>query len=163
MESPSIVDLLTVAEQLKASDLFLSQDKTPSARIHGSVSRLKRHPITKQEIDEFLDLALHTHQKELFEQTGDLDTGYTLVSGQRFRLNIARQQSKVSIVARAIPSGNFSMEKLGLPEVIRSFVDQPSGIVLVTGATGSGKSTTLASLVHHLNKNERKHGNGKTK
>lgn len=157
MESPSIVDLLAVADQLKASDLFLSQDRTPSARIHGSVSRLKRSPISKEELAEFLDMVLLPHQKEAFEQTGDYDTGFSLPSGQRFRLNIARQQSKISIVARAIPTGNFEMSKLGLPDVIQGFVNQPSGIILVTGATGSGKSTTLASLVHHINKKDRKH------
>lgn len=157
MKSPSIIDLLGVAEQLQASDLFLSEDRTPSARIHGSVSRLKREPISKEELDEFLSMVLLPLQQELFSQTGDLDSGYTLPSGQRFRLNIARQQSKISIVARAIPSGSIELEKLGLPEVVRSFVEQPSGIVLVTGATGSGKSTTLASLLHYINKRYRKH------
>ena len=90
-------------------------------------------------------MVLLPHQKEAFEQSGDYDTGFTLPSGQRFRLNIARQQSKISIVARAIPTGNFEMQTLGLPDVIQGFVNQPSGIILVTGATGSGKSTTLAS------------------
>ena len=157
MENPSIFDLLAAVQQLDASDLFLAQDRVPSARINGSVSRLKREPLTKQELETFLREILRQEQWAEFQKTGDLDTGYTLPSGLRFRLNIARQQSKISIVARCIPSGKIEMDKLGLPPSVRYFVEHPSGIVLVTGATGSGKSTTLASLVHHINAQQRKH------
>ena len=157
MQKPDIHELLNVGIQMNASDLFIGEETEPSARIYGEVRKLKRDPFEKAEIDVFLADILSAKQKLQFEEYGDLDLGITLEQGQRFRLNLARQQGKVSIVARIVPTGNLELSDLALPEQLANLVEHKNGIVLVTGSTGSGKSTTLAALINHINKTKRAH------
>jgi twitching motility protein PilT len=100
---------------------------------------------------------LSPEARQRFEASGDLDVGYSLADGRRFRFNLSRQKSQTALVARALPSGELFFGDLGLPVVLADFTEAPRGLFLVTGATGSGKSTTLAAMVHHINRSRSVH------
>ncbi len=159
-----ILPLLAAMETSGASDLFLAEGKVPAARVNGSVSALRAQPLTRRDLEQLLELVLTAEQRARFDSAGDLDVGYstpqTAASAgapRRFRLALLRQQGQLACVARAVPPGSLDLEDLGLPEDVRRFADAPRGLVLVTGATGSGKSTTLAALIHHINKTRSAH------
>ena len=101
-----VVGLLEAVPGMQASDIFLSEGKPPSARIHGSVRRLKHGGISHNELDSFFKEILTEGQRREFLRHGDLDVGYSLPNGQRFRINIARQQGLLSMVARILPKGD---------------------------------------------------------
>jgi len=103
-------------------------------------------------VASLLDRVLIGTSRARFDRSGDLDVGYSLEDGRRFRLNLAMQQGRHAIVARAVPSGALEFADLRLPEIARGFAERRRGLVVVTGATGSGKSTTLAAMVHYINK-----------
>ncbi|MCB9763535.1 MAG: PilT/PilU family type 4a pilus ATPase [Alphaproteobacteria bacterium] len=136
---------------LSASDLFICAGRRPAVRRHGGLQALKVTPTDAEELDGFLNGLLAPAQRERFDRTGDLDVGYSLDDGQRFRLNLLRQKGALSIVARALPSGELQFDDLRLPPAVAELTTHPRGLVLVTGATGSGKSTTLAAMLHHIN------------
>jgi twitching motility protein PilT len=139
-------------DESSASDLYLCEGKRPAVRVHGAVQAIGDGATTKQQMRSLLDRVLVGTAKARFERNGDLDVGYSLDDGRRFRLNVARQQGRLSVVARAVPSGALSFEELGLGPSISNLAERRRGLVMVTGATGSGKSTTLAAMVHHINK-----------
>lgn len=147
-----LISLLGAMDDSSASDLYLCEGKVPAVRVHGAVETFGSGPTTKQQMRSLLDRVLVGTAKARFERNGDLDVGYSLDDGRRFRLNVARQQGRLSIVARAVPSGALSFEELGLGASIAELAERRRGLVVVTGATGSGKSTTLAAMVHHINK-----------
>jgi pilus retraction protein PilT len=143
--------LLSAMVERNASDLYLCEGKVPAMRIHGEVHSQGEVPSTKQQLRALLDRVLIGTAKARFERSGDLDVGYSVDGGQRFRLNVARQQGRLSVVARAVPSGALSFVDLGLTDSVAELAECRRGLVVVTGATGSGKSTTLAALVHKIN------------
>ena len=155
--TPLIVQQLQAMARLKASDLFITVGKVPSARVHGVVRALDGAPTTPQEMETLLEILLHERQRETFSRVGDLDTGWTSPRGARYRVNLFRQQEKIGLVARLVPSGDLSFEELGLPAGIKELATLRRGLVLVAGATGSGKSTTMAAIVHHINSTRRGH------
>ena len=158
MAQPRLLKLMARMDSYKASDLFISEDKVPALRIDGAVRRIKMDATTRADIDELLHIVLTEGGREALKLHGDLDCGLSLDDGRRFRLNLARQQGRLSIVARAVPSGgDLSFEGLGLPDTVKALAENKHGLVLVTGATGSGKSTTLAALVAHINKTRKAH------
>jgi pilus retraction protein PilT len=138
-------------DERAASDLYICEGKPPAFRVHGEVCSVGGPPTTPAEVKGLLDRVLQGTSRARFDRTGDLDVGYSLEDGRRFRLNLAMQQGRHAIVARAVPSGALEFEDLRLPEVVRGFAERRRGLVIVTGATGSGKSTTMAALVHHIN------------
>ena len=151
-----ILSMLAAMDASSASDLFLTEAKAPAARIHGVVREIGAVPLTHADFSDFLALILTPAQRARFEEAGDLDVGYSLpgASGgvpRRFRLALLRQQGRLACVARAVPPGSLDLAQLGISEDVRRFTDAPRGLILVTGATGSGKSTTLAALVNHIN------------
>lgn len=155
---PTIVEqLLSSMGDLMASDLFLCVGKVPAVRIHGSIEALEMEPTTQLELERFLDGKLSKFQGERFDGSGDLDVGYSLADGRRFRLNLSMQKGSIALVARALPSGELGFEELGLPNEVARLADLRRGLVLVTGATGSGKSTTLAAMVHRINTSRKLH------
>jgi len=152
-----LVDLLGMMEASGASDLFLTEGKVPAARVHGQLRTLNEPATEPEAMRELLDAVVPPLARGRFDETGDLDVGATLPGGKRLRLSVLRQQGILGVVARAVPPGAIEITSLGLPAALATFVEQPRGLVLVTGATGSGKSTTLASLVHHVNRTRAAH------
>jgi twitching motility protein PilT len=155
--TPSVEKLLSGMEVWQASDLFLCEGKAPAVRIHGTVVELDAPATTRLDIEQYLDHALSAPQRERFFATGDLDVGTSLDGGRRFRLNLSRQQGALALTARALPPGDLRLEDLGLPAAVADLADLVRGLVLVTGATGSGKSTTLAAVIHRINTTRRLH------
>lgn len=153
----AIEKLLSQMDTWRASDLFLSEEKPPAVRVHGSVVSLELPPTRKQQFEQFLRKILTQEAQEQFANQGDLDIGYSLSQQRRFRINLHHQQGLIGLVARAIPSGELSMEELGLPTALQDLASLQRGLILVTGATGSGKSTTLAAMIHYINRTRQAH------
>lgn len=153
----AIASMLGAMEEWKASDLLLSQGKAPAARINGQVIVLPLPPTDISQFDTFLIGSLGENARRRFQESGDLDMGYSLTAERRFRINLHKQKGLLGLVARAIPSGNLSFEDLGLPEALEVLASQPRGLLLVTGATGSGKSTTLAAMINYINSTRHTH------
>ena len=149
--------LRTLVER-EGSDLHLKVPSPPVLRIHGDLTPLADHgPLTPEDTEKALrDIASATAVAE-FEESGEADFAHAIAGVSRFRVNAFRQRGSVSIVCRAIPYGIRSIWELGLPDVVRELADQPRGIILVTGTTGSGKSTTLAAMIDHINSTQPRH------
>lgn len=152
-----ITQLLHQALSISASDIFVTEGKKASYRIRGDITESPFGAITKEDVEHFFSVVLSTAQRKQLADDGDLDVGYSLDSAHRFRINIGCSQGMFNLVIRPVALGRYSVEELGLPKSVLDLVQHKSGILLVTGATGSGKSTTLAALVHHLNSNYRYH------
>ena len=147
-----IDDLLRIATGHNASDLHLKVGAFPVMRIGGELHPVADAPRLKPE--DTLDMAfsmMSNRQKQRFKEVSEVDIGYGVSGLGRFRANIFQQRGTVSIVLRVIPDHNKSVTQLGLPAVIDKIAEERRGLILVTGATGSGKSTTLAAMIDHLN------------
>lgn len=150
-------DWLHAAYEYKASDIHLSVGVPPVFRINGELKSYGKdiltpedtHTIAKQMIPEFM--------WQTFDEKGELDFSYSVPGISRFRVNAYRQRTSVAIAIRIIPSRIPSLEELSLPSILNSLVDKPQGLILVTGPTGSGKSTTLASMIDYMNRTMKKH------
>ncbi len=140
-----------------ASDLHLASGTTPCLRIRGDLEPIKYREFSSEELlDMLIEISPEAKIKE-FMDTGDVDLAYELEGIGRFRANYFRQANGVSAVFRQIPTKIMTIEQLGLPQIARRFAMMEKGLVLVTGPTGSGKSTTLAAIVDYANKNRRDH------
>lgn len=136
----------------KASDLHITVGLAPQLRIDGKLTILTEFPpLTPQDTKEIIYSILDKEQKRTFEEKRELDTSIGIKDLGRFRINVYRQRGSVSMVVRLLPFKIPTLEELGLPKAARLFADKPSGLVLVAGATGSGKSTTLASMIEYIN------------
>ncbi len=147
-----IDDLLRVACGQNASDLHLKVGAFPVMRIGGELHPVENAPRLKPE--DTLDMAfsiMSNRQKQRFKEVSEVDIGYGVSGLGRFRANIFQQRGTVSIVLRVIPDHNKSVAQLGLPPVIEKIAEERRGLILVTGATGSGKSTTLAAMIDCIN------------
>src|SRR6476646_4084819 len=149
--------LRTLVER-EGSDLHIKVGVPPMARVHGELVPLEGHqPLTPEDTEKaFHDIAEVRSQTE-FEEAGEADFSYALSGVSRFRVNTFKQRGSVSIVCRAIPFEIRSVEELGLPPVVTSLAEEQRGIILVTGTTGSGKSTTLAAMIDHINRSQPHH------
>ncbi len=153
-----IHDLLRKMKDHNASDLYLKVGVTPSIRVHGSVRRLETvEPLSDEQMQKTAQSILNEHQWSLFCERPDLDLSYHLDDNLRYRINVFRQKGHIGMVIRLIHDSELSFQNLHLPQVIREFAEAPRGLVIVTGATGSGKSTTLAAMVQHINRNYFRH------
>lgn len=140
------------------SDLHLSEGEPPKLRIHGGVSAIEGEPILQGE--SFRQMLAEISDPKSFERylkDGDLDFAYSMDEQSRFRCNYLKQRKGLGAVFRLIPTKIASLEQLGIPEVVKEFAHMRSGLVLVTGPTGSGKSTTLAALLDYININQNRH------
>jgi len=136
------------------SDLHLEEGRIPKARVNGDLMDLPLPALSPERMRELLGEIAGTERWEKFENGGDLDFAYAMGDEARFRANYLRQYTGYGAVFRIIPSKVLSLEQLGAPDVFKSFAELSSGLVVVTGPTGSGKSTTLAAIIDHINSNE---------
>ena len=149
--------LFKMMKEQGASDLHLSTGSPPIFRLHGEMERLNFKSLTHEELTAILYEILNEKQIQEFETRHDLDFAYSVPGLARFRGNILLQHRGIAAVFRIIPSRILSVEELGLPEGVRRFTQLKKGLVLVTGPTGSGKSTTLAALIDHINNTRKDH------
>ena len=149
--------LRTLVER-DGSDLHIKVGVPPTIRLHGDLTPLAGYAnLTPEETEKaFHDIAAERSLAE-FGQAGEADFSYSIPGVSRFRVNVFRQRGSVSIVCRAIPFKIRSVEELGLPPAVTKLAEEQRGIVLVTGTTGSGKSTTLAAMIDHINRTRTHH------
>jgi twitching motility protein PilT len=151
-----LTSLLDAAIGADASDLHLSVDLPPHLRVNGVLRPLAgRAPLTADDLRGLLHEVLSAEQRQELTSTGDLDVGFTITSdsgSRRFRASVFRQSGSLAAAIRIVPSRIPSLTSLGLPPQVQGFVDGASGLVLVTGPTGSGKSTTLAAMIDEVNR-----------
>ena len=152
-----ITELLKFAVRNKASDLHLSAGMPPLIRVHGNVRRLNVDPLPHAKVHEMVHSVMTDAQKKVFEEHQDCDFSFEIDGLSRFRVNVFRQNRGTGAVFRAIPSKILTLEELKAPKVFADLALKPRGLVLVTGPTGSGKSTTLAAMINHLNETEQGH------
>ncbi|MBI3813576.1 MAG: type IV pilus twitching motility protein PilT [Nitrospinae bacterium] len=145
-----------MAEQ-GASDLHLVSGQQPILRIHGEMERVKYKTLDNDELKAMLYEIAPEEKIKKFEETGDIDFGYEIPGLARYRSNFFQQKYGVAAVFRQIPSEVLTADQLGLPPVVKKFSTLHKGMVLVTGPTGSGKSTTLAAMMDYANKNRKDH------
>ena len=142
---------LKLGREQGVSDIHFAVGVPPMFRMHGDLMPIKFRDLGDTELETYLFEILTKNQKDRFKAGQDLDFSYTSEGVGRFRVNLFRKLSGIGAVLRHIPTDIPAFESLNLPKVIKSFADFRQGMVLVTGATGTGKSTTLASLIHHIN------------
>ncbi len=140
-----------------ASDLHLVSGQPPALRITGDIERIKYKTLTSDDLRKILYEITPEEKIKTFEETGDVDFGYEIPGLARYRANYFMQKNGVAAVFREIPSEILTAEQLGLPPVISKLASLPRGLVLVTGPTGSGKSTTLAAIIDQANKTRKDH------
>jgi twitching motility protein PilT len=150
-------DLLRQMKLQGASDLHLTSESSPYMRINGDMVKLNYRKVTADTCQNLIFEILTEKQKQLFTEDWDLDLSYPLAGVGRFRVNVFMQRNGVSAVFRLIPENIKTIRELDLPEQLASLIDISEGLVLVTGPTGSGKSTTLASLIHTINLEQQAH------
>lgn len=149
--TPSLPDLLAATHAMRGSDLHLSMGSPPQVRVDGHLQRLPQPDLTPDVIKALVYSVLTDAQKKTFEQTWELDLAFGLRGVGRFRCNAFNQKGSMGAVFRLIPEKIRSLQDLGLPPVLADLADRPRGLVLVTGPTGSGKSTTLAAMIDRIN------------
>ena len=149
--------LLKIMVDKNASDLHITVGAPPQLRIDGSLVPLKTSKMSPNETRQLCYSVLTDKQKQIFETDNELDLSFGVKGLSRFRGNVFMQRGAVAGVFRKIPFEILSFEELGLPAVIKSFADKPRGLVLMTGPTGSGKSTSLAALIDRINVEKRLH------
>ncbi len=140
-----------------ASDLHLISGQPPALRLRGEIERVKYKILENDELKAMLYEIAPEDKVKVFEETGDVDFGYEIPGLARYRANFFMQKNGCAAVFREIPSTILTVEKLGLPPVIAKLANLPRGLVLVTGPTGSGKSTTLAAIIDEANRTRKDH------
>jgi twitching motility protein PilT len=150
-------ELLRLMKQQGASDLHLASGSAPYLRVHGKMVKLNYRAVSTDVCQALIFEILTERQRQLFLDNWDLDASYVLEGVGRFRVNVFLQRKGIGAVLRLIPEEIQTIEELGLPEQLIDLIDVSEGLVLVTGPTGCGKSTTLASMIHTINVNQPAH------
>jgi len=148
---------LSVIVKHGGSDLHIGVGQPPKMRMHGDIMPIRADPVTHEEATRMMSEISGPHNWEIFEQRGDLDFAYEMDEASRFRSNYFKQSNGYGAVFRLIPTKIATLEQLGIPLVVREFANVRGGLVLVTGPTGSGKTTTQAALIDYINENFSKH------
>src|SRR6202171_5852232 len=154
---PSLHHLLDIVVEQGGSDLHIGEGQPPKMRKHGDVMPIRAEPMLREQPMSMLREATGEHNWKIFEERGDLDFAYEMNAASRFRCNYLKQANGYGAVFRLIPTKIATLEELGIPPVVKEFGHLRGGLVLVTGPTGSGKSTTLAALVDYINENFSRH------
>src|SRR2546421_7078359 len=152
-----ITELLAFAVKNKASDLHLSAGLPPLIRVHGDIRRINLPPMEHEDVHAMVYDIMSDHQRKQYEENLECDFSFAVPNLARFRVNAFNQQRGAAAAFRTIPSKVLSLEELATPKVFAQLTTRPRGLILVTGPTGSGKSTTLAAMVNHVNENEYGH------
>ncbi len=152
-----IEQLLRMIVEKGASDLHLTVGIPPQLRLGGQLIYTEFEPLTPQMIRKLAYSMLTNEQVKWFEERKELDFSCGIEDLSRFRINLYYQRDSIAMAARVIPFVIPTIEELGLPEIVREYADKPSGLVLLTGATGSGKSTTQAAIINYINRRRRAH------
>ena len=141
----------------EGSDLHVKVGSAPMIRLPKGLSRLDRDPLTGIETQAIADGIIPEDRKQKFNDTGEVDFAYSIPNVGRFRVNVFRQRNSISMVLRKLRFGGPSFEEIGLPDAVRTIADEHRGLILVTGPTGSGKTTTLAAMIDYINKTKPVH------
>lgn len=149
--------LLAKSKDQNASDVHISVSAPPLSRVHGRLSPLTEDVLTTEDTYNLVKQVLNEKQFEILEEVGEFDCSYSVDKVGRFRVNAYKQRNSYSMALRLINFAPPDMSKLGLPQVITTLCSCQRGLILVTGPTGSGKSTTLASMIAHMNKSRNAH------
>ena len=157
VHDPVLVQWLEEAVKQNASDLFLSAGEPPTLKIYGVFKQLDDKPLDKQMVDEFIQAIIPERKQAQFCEGHDADIGLDIKGLSRFRINIFRQQNGNAIAVRPLPYKIPTLEELKLPDVFQDLLHVKHGMILITGPTGSGKTTTLASFINAINQKEEKH------
>jgi twitching motility protein PilT len=152
-----ISELLAFVVKNKASDLHLSSGLPPMIRVHGDVRRINLPAMEHKDVHAMVYDIMNDGQRKFYEENLECDFSFAIPNLARFRVNAFVQQRGAGAVFRTIPSKVLSLEDLKAPKIFQDISDNPRGLVLVTGPTGSGKSTTLAAMVNYINENEHGH------
>src|SRR5688572_28823838 len=155
--SCDLTTLLTFAKDEGASDLHISAGLPPMLRLRGGMVRLEMPALSRDEAHAAIYDLLNDEQKKVFEEKRDIDFAFEIPGVSRFRANVFVQQRGEGAVFRLIPNAVKSLEVLGMPQVLKDLAMKEKGLVVVTGPTGSGKSTTLAAMVDYVNQTRRGH------
>jgi twitching motility protein PilT len=153
----TLLELLKATVDMNGSDLHLTVDSPPQVRVDGKLRRLPLPDLTPAETKQLAYSVLTDAQKKRFEESKELDCSFGLRGLARFRCNVFSQRGSVAAAYRLIPERIRGFDELGLPAVVAKFAEAPRGLVLVTGPTGSGKSTTLAAMIDKINTERREH------
>src|SRR5499433_2003878 len=154
---PTLPVLLKTLVEMDGSDLHITTATPPQVRVHGHLQRLQMPEMSPSETKQLVYSVLTDSQKKRFEETMELDFSFGIKGLARFRCNVFNQRGAVGAVYRLIPEKIRSFSELGLPQVLATLAERPRGLVLVTGPTGSGKSTTLAAMIDKINTERRDH------
>lgn len=155
--SVSLQDLLTLMIEQNASDLHITSGSPPQLRIDGSLRPVNVPPLSPTDTKKLAYSILTEKQKKQFEEKNELDLSFGVKNLSRFRANVFMQRGAISAAIRVIPYKILDFKMLGLPPIVEELAKKPKGLILVTGPTGSGKSTTLASIVDYINRNRKGH------
>src|SRR5438270_1574061 len=154
---PTLPDLLKTLVDLDGSDLHIATNTPPQVRVHGHLRRLQLPEFTPAETKTLVYSVLTDSQKKRFEESLELDFSFGIKGMARFRCNVFNQRGAVGAVYRLIPEKIRTFQELGLPPVLATLAERPRGLVLITGPTGSGKSTTLAAMIDKINSERHDH------
>lgn len=155
--TPELEKLFRAAIKADASDLHLKVGMPPKLRVHSKLKNTTGEPLTEERIEELVFEIMSEDQKKFFNEHGALDFAYQVGEMDRFRINAFRQRSYISMVARRISGRIPPFESLHLPPVVEKIADNLDGMILVTGPTGCGKTTTIASMIDHINRTRAEH------
>lgn len=156
-EKQRLNELLKTLVERNGSDLHFKALSPPYMRINGKLIPVDRNPFPPELVEHMVFSIMNERQRKDYEETNECDMSYSLPGVSRFRVNIFRQSRFTGAVFRTIPLKIQSLKELNLPPILEKLADRPKGLILVTGPTGSGKSTTLAAMVDHINNSRREH------
>jgi len=157
LQNTSITLFLRDVRNFKASDLLLTRGAPPQLRVNGLLQPLPYPALTQSNLQQFVDELLSERQKILLDTYKSIDFSHEFEETSKFRFNVYYQRGSLAVAGRIIPDQIPSFTELGLPSILKEFADRPSGLFLVTGAAGSGKSTTLAAMMNYINERKALH------
>lgn len=149
--------ILRASFELKASDIHLTASVPPIMRIHGELRRYGKEVLSPEDTEAMAKEIVPEKLWDQFKQVGELDFSYYIPNVSRYRVNAFMQRGCVALAIRTIPTKIPTIEELNMPDILTKITEKPQGLILVTGPTGSGKSTTLAAMINHMNQNMREH------